>query len=132
MARELDETEGTAGVRALYQSIHGTSFLMMMETRPLLTRNIDEARQLVSFGIKTSTVSKKNLNHTWMILSVVPRPWSSILHDPPFWRNFPGLRDNCIDPDLEFFIFSLSKKRIKLQFPTNFRCLLIMSMNEHY
>jgi hypothetical protein len=47
-----------------YKSIHGTSLLVMLKTGALLTRNINQARELISFCVKTSAMSKENLRST--------------------------------------------------------------------
>ena len=97
----------TKGVQKVYQSIHGTSFLVVLKTRSFLSGNINKTRKLVSFSIKTPIASKKHLNHARMILSVVSWPWCPILHNPSSLRNFLGFCNKCIDPNLKLFVFPL-------------------------
>lgn len=52
----------TSSYIATYQSIHGTSFLVMLESRTLLTRNIDQSGKLIALSIKTTAVTKENLS----------------------------------------------------------------------
>lgn len=67
-----------------YQGVHGTSFLVVLKTRTLLTGHVDKPRKLVAFDIKSSAVAEEDLDHTGVVLGVVPWPWCSILHDPTF------------------------------------------------
>ena len=90
-----------------YQSIHGTSLLVMVKARPFLTRDVNKTRELISFGVMTSAVSQEHLDHAGVITGVVTRPWGAILHNPPFWGYFHGFCNLCVDPHFKFFIFPL-------------------------
>nr|GMC93177.1 hypothetical protein Iba_chr05aCG18030 [Ipomoea batatas] len=89
---------------------------MMIETRSLFTRNIDQARQFVSFNISNTFLTKEYLDHTGMVPDIVSWPRSTILHCPTFIWNFLGHCNQTIYPNFKFFIFplyctSLSYKR---------------------
>jgi hypothetical protein len=83
---------------------------MMVIAWPLFSRDINEARQLISFHIMTTALAKEYLNHSRMIAYVVSRPGASILHCPSFLGNLLGFRNQGIDSYLEFLIFSLMGK----------------------
>lgn len=84
----------------------------MLESRPLLTGDVNEARELISLGIMTSAVAQEDLDHAWVIPRVVARPWRAVLHDPAFGGHFHGFRYQCIDPNFEFFILPLLKTEL--------------------
>jgi hypothetical protein len=47
------------------------------------------------------------LNHPRMIPDIIPRPWSPVLHCPPFFWDLLGLGNQSIDSNFKLFILSL-------------------------
>lgn len=91
----------------IYQSIHCTGLLVMLKARPLLTGDVDEAREVVAFSVVAAAVAEKHLDHARMVFRVVARPWYPVLHHPSFFRHLYGLRHQRVDPHFELLIFSL-------------------------
>jgi hypothetical protein len=60
-------------VHRFYQCIHGTSLLVMVITWPLFSRDINEARQLISFHITTTTLAKEYLLTQNLRISMLSR-----------------------------------------------------------
>lgn len=49
------------GARETYQRVHGTGFFVVIETWPLLTRDVNQTRQIVSIKITHTVVTEENL-----------------------------------------------------------------------
>jgi hypothetical protein len=60
-------------VHRFYQCIHGTSLLVMVITWPLFSRDINQARQLISFHITTATLAKEYLLTQNLRISMLSR-----------------------------------------------------------
>lgn len=46
-----------------YQRVHGTSLLVMVKSRPLLTRNVYKTRQLIPFNIPNTILTQEYLSN---------------------------------------------------------------------
>uniref|UniRef100_A0A0A9CQW5 CesA-4 n=1 Tax=Arundo donax TaxID=35708 RepID=A0A0A9CQW5_ARUDO len=79
----------------------------MLESRTLLTRNIDQTGELITLSVKATAVTKEHLNHSRMVPGIISWPRCAILHNPSFLRYFLCLSNKAIDPNFKFFIFSL-------------------------
>lgn len=55
---------------ATYQSVHGTSFLVVLISRSFLTGDIHKPRQLLSFHIKGTCTSKVYLQSNWNVYAL--------------------------------------------------------------
>lgn len=100
----------------IYQSIHSTGLLVMLESWAFLTRNVNKTWEFISFCVVAPAVPQKHLDHAGMVTGVVTGPWRAILHDPSLRRRLHGFGNKRIDPHLEFFIFSLITYRKLLQY----------------
>ena len=79
----------------IYQSIHGTSLLVMLEAWPLFTRNINEPWQLISISVKPTTVPQEYLRQkkkSWIQKDMIFKKlnfWQNV-YFRSYWKDIPG------------------------------------------